>query len=106
MCFFKASDEANQLELLEFALSKKSIPKTSYYIGDMGDEGTLHDKVCLMRRRQGDWLVFYTERGGLSQKSCHSSLNDAAKDFFLRLAEPQSFWRFRDAWEKETGQSF
>jgi len=94
------------LSLLKFALDQKGIDPASYHTGKRGDERRINDKLCLLNVGDGKWSVLYTERGIISDLSDHSSLNNAAKDFFMRLTKSKAHWAFRDAWEKETGQTF
>lgn len=98
--------EEKALSLLKFALDQKGIDPTSYHIGKLGDEKRVNDKLCLLNIGAGKWSVLYTERGIISELSDHSSLNSAAKDFFMRLTRSKAHWAFRDAWEKKTGQKF
>lgn len=103
---FQKSVETKTISLLNFALEKKGLSKNLYHVGHEGDEKQLNDKICLVKSKSDQWLVFYTERGSISQKSTHSTLNEAAMDFFGRLTRKNSFWCFRKEWEQETGQLF
>lgn len=105
MIAFSKRDK-NSILLLRFALEKEGVTQNSYYIGDMGDEKRLDDKLCLLKQDGGKWGVLYTERGNISQLSEHSSLNDAARDFFGRLTSAKTHWAYREDWEKETGLIF
>ena len=102
----KSEYDEKILSLLRFALGKEGIDPARYLIGKWGDERRVHDNLCLLDVGNGKWSVLYTERGIISRLSYHSSLDDAARDIFIRLTGAKLHWVFREAWEKETGQVF
>ena len=98
--------EENLISLLNYALDKKGVDPALYFIGTQGDEKKIDDRLCLLRDGDGRWIVLYSERGSISQKSVHYSIKEAASDFFWRLTRKDTAWVFREEWEKESGKSF
>jgi hypothetical protein len=93
------------LLLLRFALDRKGIDPASYFMGKLGDERHVNDRLCLLDASNGKWSVLYIKGGVISGLSCHSSLFYAGKDFFLRITGGKAHWAYKEAWEKEMGQT-
>jgi hypothetical protein len=102
----EADYEYNVLSLLRYSLGKKNVPEYAYYIGDEGDENHQHDKLCLLKDKQDQWIVLYAERGNISQKIVHPFIREAMIDFYWKLTRKDTPWDFREKWETETGLSF
>jgi len=94
------------LALLQFSLDRNGVNSKSYKIGKEGDEARANDQLCLLQSGSDAWVVLYAERGSISERSVHSTLNDAAKDFYWRLTNSKSHWADRADWEKATGDVF
>ena len=93
------------VSLLRFALDRKGIDPASYFMGKLGDERRVNDRLCLLDASNGKWSVLYIKSGVISGLSYHSALGDAGKDFFLRLTGGEAHWAYKEAWEKEMGQT-
>lgn len=96
--------EENILSLLTFALEKRGINKSGFFIGEEGQEKYQNDKLCLLKSRDKKWIVLYTERGSVFQEVRHSSIRGAVQDFFWKLNRQDTPWEYRAEWEAATGK--
>ena len=95
------------LELLRFALDRKAVPESAYFIQAGDEKPDLDDRWCLVRESaSGQWLVFYGERGEVSQQDRFERYRDAIKYFYWALIKPEDPWHFRKLWERTTGREF
>ena len=96
--------EKNLLSLLGYALERRGVSTSEYFIGNEGDERAQDEKLCLLKSATGNWFIIYIERGNVSQKVVHSSFRDAMQCFYWKLTRKDTPWDFREDWEKEVGQ--
>jgi hypothetical protein len=100
-----AREAAKTLDLLRFALDRRGVDARAYAISaDPAGLGPVDDQLCLTGGEE--WLISYVERGVQRDIARFPQAYDAARHFFMALTDPKSFYEYRPAWEKETGQEF
>lgn len=99
-------EQEKTLNLLRFALDRDGVDPRSFVIAQFGETlPETEDRITLLGDNDS-WQVFYQERGVRRIMGTFSSLYDATRFFFTQLTDPTSFYRHRETWEAETGQSF
>ncbi len=99
MTDFSIEDEIQYLNLLRFALDKKSVDPGIFYIGTDGSKRFGDEKINLVKTLDNSWHVFLADRGNVIELAEHQSLYRACKDFYCRLISCPSPWDFRSEME-------
>ena len=91
--------EIQALAVLEFALRQVGVDPNGYAIVGVSTYVGEDDRLFLRKEADGDWTVYFIERGSKTKVSRFQSGYDATNFFFWTLTEQPTYWRYRTQWE-------
>lgn len=107
------TDEELTLNLLKFALKRVNPPRIFTIMEKEVSEPScpLEWGGLVLERINGYWTIYaHDERYNVGKYTVHHDHRAAAEDFYYRCVEPMShtagMFKFRQAWERETGLQF
>jgi hypothetical protein len=100
-------EDRKTLSLLAFALEGSNVERSAWAaVYDRADIAQPIDNCLCLFKRDGEWLVTYTERDGWYDIGRFPKCSDAIKFFYSYLVPSKSPYDFRAKWEVRTGQQF
>jgi hypothetical protein len=98
-------DEINIIDFLKFSLKKKEVSSMRYYVSnedrDILEFGNQECVICIAKYK-GQWTTcIQSDRYAILDLKIHSSIYEAADDFWFRILKNHDFYECKRLWDIE-----